>query len=85
MGIEIDRLDLPALVCAPLDKVSKVAHGVAALLASLHCFFAASVKLFERTLQTNPQRVGWDEQHLAGGARDTITVGVRVVHGRELG
>ena len=68
MRIQIHRFDLVALVGAPLDKVAKVLERVMALLAHLHRLITADIKLLDRALETDAQRVGGDEQDLAHGA-----------------
>lgn len=85
MRIEIDRLDLTALVGAPLDKVCKEFEGIEALLARLERVSAARVELLDRALEADAQRVGRDVQHFAHRIRDPRAVGMNVVQCRELG
>lgn len=83
--IEVHGFNLPALVGASLNEVAKIPEGVAALLAYLGRLFTAGIELFDRALEAYPQGVGGNEQHFAHGARDPVTIGVDVVHRRELG
>ena len=68
MPVKIHSFNLAALVGASLDEVAKVPERIAALLAYLECLVAAGIELLDRALETDAQRVGWDQQDLAHGA-----------------